>query len=102
MMGFWKIAVCAYSVMAFVNLPVQLPKTPVKGPVRKVMSCASEQIGYSPDGRTFPISNPFSRWRLLFQGDCSCLPELRHHSKKTLQSDGDGDQSLGHLFGRKH
>lgn len=41
MMGFWKIAVCAYSVLAFVSLPVQLSKTHVKGPVRQVMSSAS-------------------------------------------------------------
>lgn len=38
----------------------------------------------------------------LFQGDCSCIPELGHHRRKNLQCDGDGGQSLGRLFGREN
>lgn len=36
----------------------------------------------------------------LFQGSCGCIPELWHHRRKTLCC--DGDQSLGHLFGREN
>lgn len=94
---------CSLCILShgFCQLPVQLSKTSVKGPVRQVMSCAPKQICYNPDGRTFPISNPLSRWRLLFQGDCSCIPELGHHSKKLSSVMGMGTKALGICLAKK-
>lgn len=101
-MGFWRIAICAYSVMAFVNLPVQLSKTPVKGPVRQVMSCAPKQVCYNHDGRTFPISNPLSRWRLLcFKETAAAFLSLGAIEEKTCSVMGMGAKALGICLAEK-